>query len=246
MATTQTPSATTQRLEAFSDGVIAIAITLLVLQIRVPHVKNGSLLDALLHQWPSYVAFVISFVVIGIMWVSHHSMFEKIARRRPRAALRQPRAPARHRVPALPHRAPRRLRPGGRAELAHRGRDLQRHHGGDRARVHGHVGAPARASAPAHRRDPGRRGPHRPAPLRGRPDRVRLHHRPRVHQRRSVLRRLRDDRGLLRRRPVGARAQSPPRRRRRPTSTSTPSSSSAISGRSPARRAGARGPRLRR
>ena len=80
MATTQTPSATTQRLEAFSDGVIAIAITLLVLQIRVPHAKNGELLDALLHQWPSYVAFVISFVVIGIMWVSHHSMFEKIAR----------------------------------------------------------------------------------------------------------------------------------------------------------------------
>ena len=80
MATTQTPSSTTQRLEAFSDGVIAIAITLLVLQIRVPHVKNGSLLDALLHQWPSYIAFVISFVVIGIMWVSHHSMFEKIAR----------------------------------------------------------------------------------------------------------------------------------------------------------------------
>jgi len=79
MATTQTPSATTQRLEAFSDGVIAIAITLLVLQIRVPRVKNGSLLDALLHQWPSYIAFVISFVVIGIMWVSHHSMFEKIA-----------------------------------------------------------------------------------------------------------------------------------------------------------------------
>ena len=80
MATTETPSATTQRLEAFSDGVIAIAITRRVLQIRVPHVKNGDLLDALLDQWPSYVAFVISFVVIGIMWVSHHSMFEKIAR----------------------------------------------------------------------------------------------------------------------------------------------------------------------
>jgi uncharacterized membrane protein len=80
MATTQTPSATTQRLEAFSDGVIAIAITLLVLQIRIPHAKNGQLLDALLNQWPSYVAFIISFVVIGIMWVSHHSMFERIAR----------------------------------------------------------------------------------------------------------------------------------------------------------------------
>jgi len=82
MATTQTPSATTQRLEAFSDGVIAIAITLLVLQIKIPNVnpKHEDLLDALLAQWPSYVAFVMSFVVIGIMWVSHHSMFERIAR----------------------------------------------------------------------------------------------------------------------------------------------------------------------
>ena len=64
----------------FSDGVIVIAITLLVLQIRVPQSKQGDLLDALLNEWPSYVAFFISFVVIGIMWVSHHSMFERIAR----------------------------------------------------------------------------------------------------------------------------------------------------------------------
>ena len=63
----------------FSDGVIAIAITLLVLQIHVPHTEQGGLLDALLDQWPSYIAFIISFVVIGIMWVSHHSMFERIA-----------------------------------------------------------------------------------------------------------------------------------------------------------------------
>jgi uncharacterized membrane protein len=50
-----------------------------VLQIRVPHSATGQLWDALLDQWPSYIAFVISFVVIGIMWVSHHSMFERIA-----------------------------------------------------------------------------------------------------------------------------------------------------------------------
>ena len=74
------PSSTSDRLEMFSDGVIAIAITLLVFQIPVPAEKQGDLLAALLDQWPSYVAFVISFVVIGIMWVSHHSMFEKIAR----------------------------------------------------------------------------------------------------------------------------------------------------------------------
>jgi uncharacterized membrane protein len=75
----QIPSATTQRLEAFSDGVIAIAITLLVLNIKVPNARSGQLLDSLANQWPSYVAFVLSFVVIGIMWVSHHSMFERIA-----------------------------------------------------------------------------------------------------------------------------------------------------------------------
>jgi len=62
----------------FSDGVIAIAITLLVLEINVPHTKQGDLLDALAKQWPSYVAFILSFVTIGIMWVSHHSMFERI------------------------------------------------------------------------------------------------------------------------------------------------------------------------
>ena len=73
------PSTTTDRLETFSDGVIAIAITLLVLEIHVPHVKQGDLIDALAHQWPSYVAFILSFVTIGIMWVSHHSMFERIA-----------------------------------------------------------------------------------------------------------------------------------------------------------------------
>ena len=73
------PSSTTERLEAFSDGVLAIAITLLVIEIHVPNSKQGDLLDALLDQWPSYAAFFISFVVIGIMWVSHHSMFERIS-----------------------------------------------------------------------------------------------------------------------------------------------------------------------
>src|SRR5688572_10360471 len=70
---------TTQRLEAFSDAVIAIAITLLVIiLLELPHVEHG-LFDALVDHWPSFVAFIISFVVIGIMWVSHHAMFERIA-----------------------------------------------------------------------------------------------------------------------------------------------------------------------
>jgi len=74
----QHPDNTTERLEIFSDGVIAIAITLLVLDIKVPEAEPGKLLHALGEQWPSYVAFVLSFTVIGIMWVSHHSMFERI------------------------------------------------------------------------------------------------------------------------------------------------------------------------
>jgi uncharacterized membrane protein len=78
-AVPKTPSSSTLRLEAFSDGVIAIAITLLILNIKIPHARDGKLFDAVVNQWPSYAAFVVSFAVIGIMWVSHHSMFQRIA-----------------------------------------------------------------------------------------------------------------------------------------------------------------------
>jgi uncharacterized membrane protein len=62
----------TSRLEAFSDGVIAIAITLLVLDIKVPAAGHGSLGHELAHQWPNYVAYVVSFLTIGIIWMNHH------------------------------------------------------------------------------------------------------------------------------------------------------------------------------
>lgn len=70
----------TARVEAFSDGVYAIAITLLVLELKVPRdlAPGHSLADALLHQWPSYVAFLISFGTILIMWVNHHRLFTLI------------------------------------------------------------------------------------------------------------------------------------------------------------------------
>jgi uncharacterized membrane protein len=68
----------TDRLEIFSDAVIAIAITVLVLDIKVPNSREGQLAHDLWQRWPSYVAYVLSFAVIGIMWVSHHSMFERI------------------------------------------------------------------------------------------------------------------------------------------------------------------------
>ncbi|MDX6626526.1 MAG: potassium channel family protein [Solirubrobacterales bacterium] len=62
------------RLEAFSDGVFAIAITLLVLEIQVPEPGSGQLGHELAAQWPSYAAFAISFLTIGIIWINHHAM----------------------------------------------------------------------------------------------------------------------------------------------------------------------------
>jgi uncharacterized membrane protein len=66
------------RLEAFSDGVFAIAITLLVIEIHVPKVEHG-LGAVLLTQWPMYLAYVFSFVIIGIWWANHHELFEHFA-----------------------------------------------------------------------------------------------------------------------------------------------------------------------
>src|SRR5437016_4584705 len=73
----------TGRVEAFSDGVFSIALTLLILDIKVPQadqLKGASLLDVLLEQWPLYLAFVTSFVSILIMWTNHHNMFKYIKR----------------------------------------------------------------------------------------------------------------------------------------------------------------------
>jgi uncharacterized membrane protein len=68
----------TGRIEAFSDGVFAIAITLLVIEIKVPiheQVQKIGLLKALLDLWPSYLAFITSFATILVMWVHHHWIF---------------------------------------------------------------------------------------------------------------------------------------------------------------------------
>ena len=70
----------TARIEAFSDGVFAIAITLLVLELHVPAVHEGGLRAALLAQWPSYFGFLTSFATIGIMWLNHHRLFHLIRR----------------------------------------------------------------------------------------------------------------------------------------------------------------------
>jgi uncharacterized membrane protein len=67
------------RLEAFSDGVFAIAITLLVLDIHVPNPgSTADLAHALGTQWPSYVAYAVSFLTIGIIWINHHAMMRRL------------------------------------------------------------------------------------------------------------------------------------------------------------------------
>src|SRR6478672_8635672 len=73
----------TGRVEAFSDAVIAIAITLLVIELKVPHLEKGAeggLLAALIGQWNQYLAYLVSFWSIGLAWVVHHGMFNYIRR----------------------------------------------------------------------------------------------------------------------------------------------------------------------
>ena len=76
------PEKETGRLEAFSDGVFAIAITLLILDLKVPHNATGekSLLGLLADQWKVYVAYLMSFSVILVMWVNHHRIFSLLRR----------------------------------------------------------------------------------------------------------------------------------------------------------------------
>ncbi len=75
----------TNRLEAFSDGVFAVAITLLVLNIKIPGLdtpdkllEDGKLWPELAKQWPMLVAYVTSFATVGIMWLNHHRVFSHI------------------------------------------------------------------------------------------------------------------------------------------------------------------------
>jgi uncharacterized membrane protein len=67
----------TSRLETFSDGVFAIAITLLIIGVGIK-AEGGSLTYRLAEQWPSYVSYVVSFAIIGILWLHHHEIFRDI------------------------------------------------------------------------------------------------------------------------------------------------------------------------
>ena len=71
----------TGRIETFSDGVFAIAITLLIIEIGVPHAEGTeSLFEKLVELWPSYLGYAISFLVIGTVWANHHNRFRLISR----------------------------------------------------------------------------------------------------------------------------------------------------------------------
>jgi uncharacterized membrane protein len=80
---TETRLSPTGRVEAFSDGVMAIAITLLVLDLKVPaleDVRDGHLVEALAARWPSYVAYLAAFLSIGIIWLNHRTLVDRIRR----------------------------------------------------------------------------------------------------------------------------------------------------------------------
>jgi uncharacterized membrane protein len=69
---------TKSRLEAFSDGVFAIAITLLVLDLAIGH--SGSALDRVLDAWPFYLAYIVSFFTIGAAWLAHNAITDQLTR----------------------------------------------------------------------------------------------------------------------------------------------------------------------
>lgn len=66
------------RVYGFSDACFAIIITLLVIEIRRPHAEEGGLGQALIQAWPSYTAFVLAFVYVGVIWLNHHGLFKHV------------------------------------------------------------------------------------------------------------------------------------------------------------------------
>ncbi|MER8096230.1 TMEM175 family protein [Streptomyces goshikiensis] len=70
----------TGRVEAFSDGVFAIIITILVLELKVPEETGSHFWQGVREQWPHYAAYIVSFLIIGVMWVNHHTIFSHLRR----------------------------------------------------------------------------------------------------------------------------------------------------------------------
>src|SRR6266487_2888595 len=77
--TRPTSGLNTNRIEAFSDGVFAVAITLLVLNLQVPQLASANeLVPKLSELWPKLLSYALSFVIVGIYWVAHHNTFHYI------------------------------------------------------------------------------------------------------------------------------------------------------------------------
>src|ERR1700734_3373371 len=70
----------TRRLEGFSDAAFSIIITLLVLEIHRPNAAPGRLGEELLRDWSSYLAYAVAFIYVGIIWLNHHYMFERLCK----------------------------------------------------------------------------------------------------------------------------------------------------------------------
>lgn len=68
----------TGRVESFSDGVFAVAVTILALEMTTPPHRSGELRTALLHQWPVYLGYLTSFSYIGVIWLNHHQAFTRV------------------------------------------------------------------------------------------------------------------------------------------------------------------------
>ncbi len=69
----------TERIQALADGIFAIALTLLVLELPVPE-ESEDLAHDLVHQWPFYAAYVVSFVTVAIVWINHHALLDGVLR----------------------------------------------------------------------------------------------------------------------------------------------------------------------
>jgi uncharacterized membrane protein len=69
-----------RRLEGFSDGAFSIIITLLVLEIHRPNVPAGQLGHELINAWPSYLAYAVGFIYVGVIWLNHHYLFDRLSR----------------------------------------------------------------------------------------------------------------------------------------------------------------------
>lgn len=68
-----------RRLEGFSDAAFSIVITLLVLEIHRPHAAAGHLEQELINAWSSYLAYAVAFIYVGVIWLNHHYLFDRLS-----------------------------------------------------------------------------------------------------------------------------------------------------------------------